>query len=267
MRTKEIILFGSVLIVLGLLVILPLVRAITPTGSSVTPGTPQTTQADTAGNDSAFAGNTTFIAITAFSSTQTWQGYFGNVSGVIQLADNSDNVIYNWTLAEPSGEVYASTNSSVSWPFIQCFNFSANGTGSASGETAGGTNVKGVNLTVLESSFGILTDDVDGVNETFSFTPAGDGHDLFYTANLQFSAGECLSTKNYNSGGTPAANNFEEVLLFEPVTSSLVFASILEEGTLNGFNGQDNDFEMLVLENGHGTDTSTTTYYFFVELE
>ncbi len=263
-RKSRYAIFGLVFVVLTISLILPLALAVTPTGGSVTPGTPQTTTEDAAGNNGAFAGNTTYISITAFSSTQAWQGYFGNVSGTIQLADSSDNVIYNWTLAEPQGEVYSSTNSSITWGNIQCFNFTANGTGGLG--TAGATNLEGTNLSVLEARFGMLSDDVDGVNETFSFTPVSDGHDLFYTANLQFSAGECLSTKVY-SQGSPVANQFEEILMFEPATSSVVYASLLEEGTLTGFNGQDNDFEMIVPENGHGTDTSITTYYFFVELE
>ncbi len=239
-------------------------HSIQPTGGSVTAGTPQTAPADSAGSVPAQAGNVTPLNIVGYSSTQSWQGYFGNVSGTIQLADASDNVIYNWTLAEPSGEVYASTNSSIIWENIQCFNFTANATGSVG--SAGTTNLAGTNLSVLESRFGILSDDVDGVNETFSFTPAGDPHDQFFTANLQFSAGECLSTKVYSPSG-PVANQFEEALLYEPITSSVIFASLLEKGTLNGFNNQDNDFEMIVPEDGHGTDTSTTTYYFFVEIE
>ncbi len=241
------------------------VSAIGPTGGSVTPGTPQTAPADAAGSAAAQAGNVTAINIFGYSTTQTWQGYFGNVSGTIQLADASDNVIYNWTLAEPSGEVYASTNSTITWGNMQCFNFTANGTGGLG--TSGGTNQGGTNLTVLESRFNIASDDVDGVNETFSFAPGGDGHDLFYSANLQFSAGECLSTKLFNSGGGQASNQFEEVLLYEPATSSIVFASLLEEGTLNGFNSEDNDFQMIVPEDGHATDTSATSYYFFVEIE
>jgi len=266
MITKEskYAILGLIFLVLAISLIIPLAGAVTPTGGSVTAGTPQTTTADTAGNNSAFAGNTTYISITAFSSTQAWQGYFGNVSGTIQLADASDNIIYNWTLAEPQGEVYSSTNSTITWPNIQCFNFTANVTGSAG--AAGATNLAGTNLSVLESRFNILTDDVDGVNETFSFTPSGDGHDAFTTANLQFSAGECLSTKVYSPSG-PVANQFEEIIMYEPATTSVVFASLLEEGTLNGFNSQDNDFEMIVPEDGHGTDTSTTTYYFFVELQ
>ncbi len=245
-----------------------LVTGITGTGGNgvnITAGTPQTTQADPAGNNSAFAGNITFLGITAFSTTQTWQGYFGNVSGTIQLGDASDNILYNWSLAEPAGEIYSSTNSTINWANLQCFNFTANTTGSAGSN--GETNLAGTNLSVLETRFGILTDDADGVNETFSFSPAGDEHDNFFIASLQFSAGECLSTKPFNSSGASAVNQFEEVLLYDPVGSSVLFTSILEEGTLNGFNAQDNDFQMLVLEDGHGTDVTTTTYFFFSELE
>ena len=227
------------LVILSTSLFMSIVSAIQPTGGAITAGTPQTAPVDTAGNDSAFAGNVTYLGITGIVTTQTWQGYFGNVSGAIQLADSSDNVIYNWTLAEPSGEVYASTNSSITWGNIQCFNFTANATGSTG--SAGATNLAGTNLSVLEARFNILTDDVDGVNETFSFIPAGDPHDQFFTANLQFSAGECLSTKVYSPSG-PVANQFEEVLLYEPTTSSTIFTSLLEKGTLNGFNNQNNYF-------------------------
>ena len=242
--------------------------AIQPTGGSVTEQRTETAPSDPAGSSNAQAGNVTELNINAFSTTQTWQGYFGNVSGTIQLADATDDVFYNWTLADPEGEVYSSTNSTITWTNIQCFNFTANGSGGGvAGQTPGGTNLNGINLSVLESRFNIATDDVDGVNETFAFTQGGDGHDQFFTANLQFSASECLSTHVYSSNGGPSSNQFEEVLLFEPATSSVVFASILEEASVMGYDNQDHDFEMLVLEDGHGVDVSTTTYYFFVELE
>lgn len=241
--------------------------AAAPNGATVTPGTPSTLAATGAGNNSAFAGNITFLSLTGDSVTQTWQGYFGNVSGAIRLADSSGNNLYNWSLAEPSGEVYASTNSSITWANVQCFNFTANGTqGGTTGETAGGTSLGGLNLTGLESLFNVGSSDVDGVNETFSASPGGDGHDAFFVGSLQFSAGECMSAKTYNSGGTLGSNQFEEALLYEPATTSIVFASILEQGALNGFNSADNDFQMLVLEDGHSGNTAATTYYFFVEL-
>ena len=239
-----------------------------PNGATSTASAPQTAPADTAESELAMAGNITGLVISGFATTQTWQGYFGNVTGVIQLADASEDVLYNWSLATPSGEVFSSTNQTVTWSNIQCFNFTANGTqGGTAGETAGGTSIGGLNLTQLETRFNITSNDADGVNETFAFSVAADTHDLFYTASRQFSAGECLHAKPYSSSGASTANQFEEVLLYEPATTSVIFASLLEEASVTGFDGGDHDFEMLVLEDGHGTDVSTTTYYFFVELE
>lgn len=245
------------------------VLAIEPFGATLSPGNPNRSVADAAMNNSAYAGNITPIDITGYSITQTWQGYYGNVTGTITLSDSSDNVMYNWTLAFPSGEVYATTNNTISWPHMQCFNYTASGNITAFNatevETDGAVNLGGVNLTELEARFGINSSrDVDGVNETFRFS-GGTGHDQFFTNNLQFSTGECMSTRVFTNLG-PVANSFQEALMYEHVTGSVVFASILEND-MTGFNGRATDFEMLVLENGHGTNTDATTYFFYVELE
>ncbi|MFH1801997.1 MAG: hypothetical protein ABH864_00935 [archaeon] len=94
------------------------VLALDPTGASVTDVRTETAPADTAGNDSALAGNISELTITAYTTTQTWQGYIGNISGVIQLADGDDDVLYNWSLADPEGEIYATTNASVNWSLM-----------------------------------------------------------------------------------------------------------------------------------------------------
>jgi hypothetical protein len=213
------------------------VFALTPSGGTVTPGTSSSAPEDAAGDDDALAGNVTQINIFGYTTTQSWQGYFGNVSGVIQLADASDNVMYNWSLASPEGEVYASTANTISWSSVQC--------------------ASGANLSTLETTFNIASDDVDGVTETFSL----DDHAEFFTNNIQFSAGECNNTKVYDNTG---AGVFDEVLLM--AGAEAIFVALLQEDTL-GFNDVTHDFEMLVLEDGHATDIVTTPYYFWVELE
>ncbi len=215
--------------------------------------------------DGAYAGNVTELTITGTSTTQSWQGYFGNVSGAIELADSSGNALYNWSLANPSGEVYASVNGSITWSNIQCFNFTASEAGGDESGNGGTTNAQGINVTTLETRYGLGSTDTDGVDETFSLV--GSVHDAFFTASQSFSAGECPSTALYDSTGAGVDGNFEEALLYEPATGAVVFASLLESGSVNGFDGSDYDFEMLVLEDGHSGDVSTTTYYFFVELE
>lgn len=251
---------------LGFLIVLfnvIMASALEPSGGLLASGAPETAPSDPAGSVDAQAGNVTALNIFGYSITQTWQGYFGNVSGTIELTDSNNNSLYNWSLVDPQGEVYASSNLSIIWTNIQCFNYTANGSYGDESGMGGATNLAGLNLTALETRFNVSKDDVDGVNETFTEF----NHDLFYTANQQFSANECPSTHIFDSTGKGVDGNYEEVLLYEPVSTSVVFAALLEESSVLGFDDLDRDFEMLVLENGHGTDIAATTYYFFVELE
>jgi hypothetical protein len=233
-----------------------------PNGADVTPIKSERGTANNAGNASAYAGNVTEIDLYAESVTQTWQGYFGNITGVIQLADAADKVMYNWSLISPQGEVFASTNSTIQWANIQCFNFTANGSRFAEGGS-GGTSLYGTNLTQLETTFGLSTTSSDGVDETFT---SSFNHGQFYVGAVSFSAGQCRSTNIFRNTGKGEATYFDEALLYEPITSSVVFTSILENNE-PGFDSRTHDFEMMVLENGHGVDNSVTPYYFFVELE
>jgi hypothetical protein len=256
---------GKLLVVLGLILLLPTVFALEPSGAAVANGTSTTAPADTAYGNNAIAGNITELGISGFTTTQTWQGYFGNITGVIQLADSNDNVLYNWSQASPRGEVYASTNQSVQWLNIQCLNFSSVGDYTAEAGLGGTTSLYGTNLSQIHSQYGIDLSDPDSVNATFNLLGAGT-HDAFFTASQQFDEGECQSTRVYDNTGIGVTNIFEEALLYEPVTSSVVFASIIEQD-VTGFDSASHDFEMLVLENGHGIDIAPTPYYFFVELQ
>ncbi|MCF7910312.1 hypothetical protein K9L16_01415 [Candidatus Pacearchaeota archaeon] len=230
-------------VILFILVYLPFLFSVSPSGADVDRVNSTTAPVDDPQSIPAQAGNVTELNIFGYSTTQSWQGYFGNVSGAIQLADANKNVLYNWSLAYPEGEVYASTSDSIIWSDIECFNFSAHG-----GEA-------------LEAAFSIASDDVDGVNETFS----ANNHNLFYTNNIQINEDSCMSVQLYDSGGGSVDGRFEEVLLWDG--SNLVFTSLLEETSVSGFDNKDHDFQMLVLEDGHETDTATTPYYFYVELQ
>jgi hypothetical protein len=210
-----------------------------PNGVDVNAGTSTRSNATGPDNDpNAMAGNVTELTVTGTSITQAWQGYFGNVSGTIQLANSADNVMYNWSLASPKGEIYASNASTITWSGIQCYN-----------ETA--------NLSEFEQRFGIGVGDADGLNETFNLND----HVGFVTNSIPFTTGVCDNTKLFNSAGI---GTFTEVLLTDG--PSLVFTSLLLQNA-NGFDNVPHDFEMLVLENGHGADTNPTTYYFWAELE
>ena len=158
-------------------------NAIQPFGANYTLVNSTRAPVDPAQSIQAQAGNVTEVNIHGYSPTQSWQGYFGNITGTIQLADANDNVMYNWSLASPQGEIYSSTSSSLDWTQIQCFNFTATGIGSGNTveleEDWGNTSKNGMNLTELEAAYGIEWDDVDGVNETFNLQD----HDAFFTNN------------------------------------------------------------------------------------
>jgi hypothetical protein len=218
------------------------IYALSPSGATLSTVNSSSAPEDNAGSDtSALAGNVTIMNIFGFTTTQSWQGYAGNVTGTIQLADSSDNVMYNWSLASPEGEVYASTDNSITWSSIDCFDVDANGG-------------------AFETAYNIAADDVDGLNETFRFSD----HTAFFTANVQHTTGECNNTWLYTNNGSGL---FEEVLLTDDGGTTLIFASLLKEADTTGFDNTFYDFQMVVLEDGHGTDTSTSTYYFWVELE
>lgn len=241
------------------------IYAVIPFGADVSPQGNQSVQVNEAGSHAAIAGNVTELNIFGYTVTQSWQGYYGNVTGSIILGDQSSSVLYNWSLASPEGEIYASTNDSISWTNIQCFNFTSSGTYGDDSAQRGKTSYFGTNLSQLEETFGIGWDDVDGVNETFSLSGIGT-HNSFYTNNLHFDEGECMSTQVYSNAGMGENDKFEEVLLYDPDTRSVVFASLLNEDEF-GFDGTTHDFEMLVLEDGHDSDTAVTPYYFYLELQ
>lgn len=255
--------FLTIFIIIFLAISFTHLTQATPSGASITAGSSSTTPSGEASNHSAIAGNITELTIFSGSGgSQSWQGYYGNVSGGLTLGDASSNIMYNWSVATPSGEVYASTNSSITWANLQCFNFSASGTYTDESGNGGTTNLYGTNQTILEDEFGISSTDIDGINETF----ASNNHDLFYSSNMEFSADECRSLQLFSNESQSVDGKFEEVIMYEPSTRSVIFTSILEEAE-KGFNNKDVDFQMLVPEDGHGADTDVTLYYFFIEIE
>ena len=201
----------------------------------------------------ALAGNVTQISIVGNTVTQTWQAYYGNVSGTLTL-DNADNdTIYDWSLADPEGEIYAS-EATVDFTHgnIFCYDFDATDVGNSDFNT----------LAEYEALLGLEPDDADGINETFT---EGTNYDSFYVGSYLIDA-TCPTTQMYDQNGQQDADKFQEVLLYDNASDKLVYTAIIEQDQL-GFDGSAWDFEMIVGENGHDGDTTTTTYYFYVELE
>lgn len=202
----------------------------------------------------AIAGNITGLVIDAIGQTKAWQGYYGNITGTITLDDVNNYTFYNWTSAEPQGQIYATLNTTITWTSVDCYNFTAGG-GFATWQT-------------IEDYYGIQTDDVDGVNETFNETT----HPVFEVGSKTISG---CPTAYVFQNETIQAENFVNVLLYDNTTineTGWIYMTMIENKTSGAtndllcYNGEECDFQILVNEDGHGNDTQTTTYYFWVEL-
>ena len=199
------------------------------------------------------AGNLTSMNVTSTKISLRWQGYYGNVTGSITLDDANNKSLYNWNIANPLGEIYASNGSAigaVTWSNIFCFNYSNN-------LSAGQNMVQRFNGSTLESMIGASNGDRDNVNSTFNSTFTG-SFSVGSTA-ISSTSGCRQVTLNVNDG--TQKTQFVEVLLSD--NNSIVYTSILEQDA-TGFQGSPVDFEMIVGENGD--IPAATSYYFFVEL-
>jgi len=195
-----------------------------------------------AANVSAIAGNVTEINFNANTITQTWQGYFGNITGTIVLGNVDNQSLYNWQLTSPAGQIYATRTATVpTWTSIRC----ANTTNINTEETALGVN---------------QTTDADAVNKTFLNTTT---FSSFYVGAVNIDTSQnCYAVGLFNSTGL-ASTNFKEVLLHD--TANMIYTGLITQSA-NGFDNRAHQFEMIVGENGHLGDTAATPYYFYLEL-
>lgn len=226
----------------------------------------------------ALAGNISSMNIHSWTLTRTWAGYYGNITGTIVLADTNNNTMYDWEDLDPSGRVYASRDPLVQWANISC--------ASSSELSVGEAQFSGTNETDRNGKY-----PMDSPNRTFvPLGGIGAGYaqpatfpdfPLIYVGPVDIDPSTCLSTSLHNENGTyidynqtnqNQGNNperFRELVLSDNDADSdglsIVYTTIIEKNYL-GFDNRTHDFEIIIPEDGHGTNTATTTYYFYVEL-
>ena len=236
--------FGNIvfLILLSVLIVASVMAA--PTGpSTITTLGSSRYSTSSAANVSAVAGNVTELNFAANTITQTWQGYFGNITGTIVLGNSNNKSMYNWNISSPSGEVYATRASAVpTWASVVC---------ATAAQAVTEDTTLGVNATV----------DQDAVNKTFLNTTS---FNTFYVGNININTSQnCRAVNLYNGSAAPSSS-FQEVLLHDG--TSMIYTALITQDA-NGFDNRTHDFEMLVGENGHSGDVTTTPYYFYLELQ
>jgi hypothetical protein len=211
------------------------------------------------------AGNITAIEIFDQRSTLFWQGYYGNVTGRIVLDDAANNTMYAWELATPSGEIYATNSSgSVNWDNLTCVNLT------------GGNENHRINGSTLSVQFNMNTSvnpdenvSLDSFNYTFNSTYT----EILSVGNNKIGMWD-TDTDHCSMLYTFVNRNWQQTQFRELLTfdndSALVLVSFLEN-SINGFElgGDDlHDFQLMVPEDGTpGREATTTSYYFYVELQ
>jgi hypothetical protein len=182
------------------------------------------------------AGNVTELTLHGLSVTRSWQGFYGNITGTIILADASKNNFYDWNVSTPTGQVYASRNNAVSWTNMNCSN--------------------ATHIGLEETALGQQPSDPDSVSQTFTDT----NHPAFEVAATELLG--CPTTQAYNASGEKG-NAFWQVLI--NAETDTIYTTIIEDTTPQGFDGNPWHFQLLVGENGR--IAGTTTYYFYLELQ
>ncbi len=248
---------------------------------------------------SVLAGNVTQITVTGSLSTTSWAGYYGNVSGRLTLETSAGDIMYDWDIANPKGEIYATESPILpAWgqpgqeSKIECWNY----TKGKSTYYIHYSEIEGWDTTVGDAGEvqrfaekGIKADAVDSINNTFLRTSSR-AFPGFWVGTKYINGSsnimKCPSVATYNSSGpknstygtgvldwsadtgSKAGGNYQEVILFDNTSRSILFTAIIDfERDMTGFDGRVWDFQMIVPENGNGGDTATTTYHFYVELE
>jgi hypothetical protein len=200
----------------------------------------------TADSTEAQAGNISEVTISGVTISRHFAGFYGNVSGTIVLSDANNNTMYDWSVTSPTGQVYAVRSGTVQWDDVTCAQVTHKETED--------TVFLGMNISYLA--------DRDSVNRTFINTT---NHPTFYVGSTEITNHTCHAANTYVNSGSQTSSFFE-ILLYDFTNSNMVYTTILEED-VNGFDNNAHDFQILLAEPGDGTDTSTTTYWFYLEIE
>lgn len=168
-----------------------------------------------------------------FNQTQNWQGFFGNVSGVITLKGNDEMEMYNWSVNMTNTSIYATTEPVfTNWTTL----YNANIT----------------NLDLLWFNGTIMADTVANTYKTFT------GNRTFVNTSLDAYHVQTLrGFDDYVIQSVPDVGTKNDVLWDALVTESKP-----------NYKGGYSNYELLVPVTNNNTvgDTYGDTYYFYMEI-
>ncbi len=189
-------------------------------------------------------GSITTMVLNVTAQNLKWKAFVGNVTGRLVLSDASSYSIFDWSLSNIVGTVYATRSPElISWGDISCAN-----------KTHIGNEEFAMNHT-------------SNPNDNISATFSSKSHESFHVGTVKIEENECYSIHT-NVNNQTQSSHFEEVILYDGTNSNngdIVYATRIEQAQ-TGYNTLPYDFQMIVPEMGHPSWTGSTAYYFYVEL-
>ena len=186
-------------------------------------------------------GSITTMLLNATTQNTRWKAYVGNITGKLTLMDASNYSLFDWGITTAlTGEIYATRQSgSINWNTINCSSR--------------------MNVASEEIAMNHTSNPNDNISVTFSST----SHNSFFVGSIPITADSCYSLHT-NVNGSAQSSDFSELLLHD--SSSLIYTTLIENNKDGYRPGSQYDFQMIVPETGLSTWTSSTPYYFYVEI-
>ncbi len=270
-KVSTVILFLIILVLgsLSAVYAVPSGPSVTVLSNSTAGNTPGTLVSSTINGTISPGGYIFTTTLTGTQQNTKWKAYVGNVTGTLTLDDASTNTIFAWTLTTVSGEVYASRALNINWTGINC-TWIGDGYYNASAGRVNSNRTPEHN----ENKFLSHTGPSDNVSATFfSYN-----HSAMTIGSIRVGKNECFSAQTRQRDVVQAFTdsdnaNFTEILLYDgalnKTSGNLIYASFIYQDangyTLLGTN-ETYDFQMIVPESGAPGFSSSTGYYFYVEL-
>ena len=171
-------------------------------------------------------GNVTPVNIVSNVITSKWAGFFGNISGSLQLTDSSAHKFYEWTISDMTGAVvYAASTTITDWT--------------------------GGNIAPLDASTApawIVGTATDNFSNTFSVT------ETFTSSSL--SEATTPYAESYNNSGVGTLKTYA---LYSTTDTADIWAGKVIDDT-EGFQGDTVDYQILL------PAQTGTQYSFYLEL-
>ena len=211
-------------------------------GSTVTYNVTENGMTRTPANHTANRSTITTIVLSSIQQDARWKAYVGNVTGVLTLDDTDGNTVYNWSaLSAPTGEIYVSRYSNISFSSVVC--------------------VENTTVATEQVFHNMSGNETDSINLTFSSL----AHQAFWVGSQQIVANSCRSIATFVSDGYIAPSSsavFQEILMEDQYDQFFYVANVNNDKT--GFDSSSYDFQLIVAESD--IKSSPTTYYFYLEL-